>query len=154
MTDVKVEQCDKQAAFALLVGKKVGGGDGDTYVTRFPSLQEVEAAFARHRQAAEKAQQERDAGMIWRGIESAPKDGTVIMIFAPQGGSNPIHVGRWAPDWQMQRDGAHGHRWCIAEYQNLGKCISGHPTHWMPLPASPGVSGWTRLEKEFPHESV
>jgi len=58
MTDVKVEQCDKQASFALLVGKKVGGGDGDTYVTRFPSLQEVEAAFARHRQAAEKATRE------------------------------------------------------------------------------------------------
>lgn len=66
MTDVKVEQCDKEAAFALLVGKKVGGGDGDTYVARFPSIQEVEGAFARHRQAAEKAQQERDAVYLER----------------------------------------------------------------------------------------
>lgn len=50
MTDVKVEQCDYDMAKPFF---NEGG-------PAFPMLAE---AFARHRQAAEKAQQERDAGI-------------------------------------------------------------------------------------------
>lgn len=78
MTDVKVEQCepavcgfvkateaDRQAAasgyFAWMSGnpvipKRILSGEADDH--------SLVQAFARHRQAAEKAQQERDAGYI------------------------------------------------------------------------------------------
>ena len=76
----------------------------------------------------------------WQPIETAPKDGTVIIIYAKQpiAGTgrewNGIHAAKW-------NDGAigngWGHGWRLAEYQNLGEGVSGNPTHWMPLPAPP-----------------
>lgn len=51
MTDVKVEQCDELLAAFIM--------DDETL-----TLAQATQAIARHRQAAEKAQQERDAGYI------------------------------------------------------------------------------------------
>jgi len=54
MTDVKVEQCDVEAAEQYRRG--IGGGyDREVANLAF--------SFARHRQAAEKATRERDAGI-------------------------------------------------------------------------------------------
>lgn len=55
---IAVTQADKEAAFKLVVGDKVGAGDGNTYVVRAPSIAQVEQAFARHRQQAEDAMRE------------------------------------------------------------------------------------------------
>lgn len=49
---VSVEQADREAANALLLGPLVAGGDGGTYVVRTPSLQQAAEAFARHRLSA------------------------------------------------------------------------------------------------------
>lgn len=61
-----------------------------------------------------------DAG-DWQPIESAPKDGTPVLLFDGKG----IHDGAWAnyphmPCWDW-KDGQ-----------------TADPTHWKPLPAAPG----------------
>lgn len=65
MTDVKVEQCDRVAAAEY--GMKVLRWNRDVVdATEFGEADNdaLIQAFARHRQAAEKAQQERDAGIV------------------------------------------------------------------------------------------
>ncbi|WP_394659941.1 hypothetical protein [uncultured Novosphingobium sp.] len=61
MTDVKVEQCDEDEAH-YLVGKLAM--DLGINLTGDAVRDLFYASFARHRQAAEKAQQERDAAYI------------------------------------------------------------------------------------------
>lgn len=62
MTDVKVEQCDKDAAEELFGLVHLWRDDGCDHLRSLASDKSAfVAAFARHRQAAEKAQQERDA---------------------------------------------------------------------------------------------
>lgn len=58
-----VTEGDKRAATELMVGPKVAGGDGQTYVLRTPSYSEASEAFARHRAtafAAGRAARERE----------------------------------------------------------------------------------------------
>lgn len=62
MTDVKVEQCDR-VAFAELRGMNGPVVEEMVNSGRFDTAPEM-LLLARHRQAAEKAQQERDAGYI------------------------------------------------------------------------------------------
>lgn len=62
--------------------------------------------------------------MDWQPIETAPKDGTVILIGAHLG----IDIGLWA-DWlngwiDEAQSGYHDPNW---------------PTHWMPLPNPPSA---------------
>ena len=77
----------------------------------------------------------------WQPIETAPKDGTVILVYADQGPRfsggrfNGIHAATFDP--VMGHGNGWGHGWIVAEYQNLGRGISGRVTHWMPLPAPP-----------------
>jgi hypothetical protein len=74
----------------------------------------------------------------WRPIESAPKDGTAILIYGPEllrEIDGHCAVARW------QATGSNSIAWwTISE----GKCgpfdLRGpSPTHWMPLPAPPEV---------------
>jgi len=58
MTDVKVEQCDKEAAKAFWNGEMAGWREQSERQAA------LILAFARHRQAAEKATRERDAGIV------------------------------------------------------------------------------------------
>lgn len=63
---------------------------------------------------------------MWQPIETAPKDGSEILLFNSLGNR---HIGRW------------GHRYLgdpIHEGWTWdGKQIGGDVTHWMPLPAPP-----------------
>ena len=58
--------------------------------------------------------------MDWQPIDTAPKDGTAILIFGIGYDKNPFvsgwHCGRWA------------------DYKTFKHPI---PTHWMPLPPNP-----------------
>ena len=65
----------------------------------------------------------------WLPIESAPKDGTKIVL----GGPTWVDVGSW-DDWYDQS--APG--W-FSETNHNGYISAGlDPTHWMPLPPPPG----------------
>ena len=58
----------------------------------------------------------------WQPIETAPKDGTFILVAVPGDVKTHIMLVWWV-------DG-----WC---WDMTNTPIVGTPTHWMPLPASP-----------------
>lgn len=65
----------------------------------------------------------------WRPIDSAPRDGTDILLYCPPVGkfAEENDIGRWNQSlgqWQMPDHQCGGY----------GKC---DPTHWMPRPAPP-----------------
>ncbi|MDE2202701.1 MAG: DUF551 domain-containing protein [Burkholderiaceae bacterium] len=71
----------------------------------------------------------------WQPIETAPKDGTAILL-GSRGGAwigkwLPVYVSGYRPDnpWSslMLNHDHMGEKWC-------------KPTHWMPLPAAPGLA--------------
>lgn len=75
----------------------------------------------------------------WQPIETAPKDGTTILIY----GGTYFHDndGSWnADDSQLKhvttayfrRDG-----WCMGFGESYNDEIWAKPTHWMPLPTPP-----------------
>lgn len=84
------------------------------------------------------------AGAGWLPIESAPKDGTPVLLFARLAGVNfatnspyapTIHVGAYRTDLRL---------WTGSAYRDQRE-IELEPTHWMPRPAfpdcaAPGVS--------------
>lgn len=57
----------------------------------------------------------------WQPIETAPKDGTVVLLYC--GGKEVVSARHYANDcWTPEHDMAQGVTWA---------------THWMPLPAPP-----------------
>ncbi len=80
--------------------------------------------------------------MQWQPIETAPKDGTPILL----GG------GMWGDDWRDPTERVMVGWWertkRIGEFWNCCAAESGHcnfpyemPTHWMPLPPPPSEKG-------------
>ncbi len=75
----------------------------------------------------------------WQPIETAPKDGTWILVLCPEGESKAepfIQVARWMEfEVSREKDWAWGplddyfgsYRWYLPS----------SPTHWMPLPEPP-----------------
>lgn len=63
----------------------------------------------------------------WQPIETAPKDGTPVLVHAPGGCTQwKLHTTLWICRW----DG----RWVEAGGEEYTTC---EPTHWMPLPPPP-----------------
>lgn len=77
----------------------------------------------------------------WRGIESAPKDGTSIWV------SNgfSMRVAFWADGKQYEHQGSVGGGWrdYFATEMRSTADLMWAPTHWMPLPASPAPAADT-----------
>lgn len=68
----------------------------------------------------------------WQLIESAPKDGTRILVWIDPG---YITVGYWLTDSHKDRPKPFwGHELCGSRTSRARKYP---PTHWQPLPASP-----------------
>lgn len=73
----------------------------------------------------------------WQPIETAPKDGTEIIVW--DGGR--ADMVRWQ-DYEFQNSGA---SWCMARGDTAHEGYVGYygvhmvenPTHWMPLPDAP-----------------
>jgi hypothetical protein len=78
--------------------------------------------------AAEKRIAELEAKTAWRLVETAPKDGTWILL------------GWFELSGQTMREVAFWHStkkvWCQT-HRAFGKEIYQQPTHWMPLPEPP-----------------
>ena len=62
----------------------------------------------------------------WQPIETAPKDGTEILVCGPLRDGSGVYrdVTRWPNGWSG--------KWPVAYMHN-----SDEPTHWMPLPEPP-----------------
>jgi hypothetical protein len=74
----------------------------------------------------------------WRPIESAPRDGTAILLWGPY--CSNAAVAAWG------RAGMHNHWVCMADGISAVEYMSDFgteyatfevPTHWMPLPSPP-----------------
>ncbi len=77
----------------------------------------------------------------WQPIETAPKDGTLVLLFVPDGHTNGergpgVTVGSYDPRTQKEVDFApHSPQWvCYDTDQEPSSC---YPTHWMRLPSPP-----------------
>ena len=70
----------------------------------------------------------------WQPIETAPKDGTWILVFEHDEYSPSIHVVRWGqPEW-----GGGDLTWVTMALGPNPDTYDPHPvTHWMPLPDPP-----------------
>lgn len=71
----------------------------------------------------------------WHPIETAPKDGTEMMLFDPS--FHRFKIGSWREDDFMNSVGA---MWLDDSYDDFscGFCSCPlEPTHWMPLPTPP-----------------
>jgi hypothetical protein len=69
--------------------------------------------------------------MKWRAIETAPKDGTAVLLYSPDSTEPQIFIGHF-----IEFEGEAG-RW--QDYWREDGCwpIHAEPTHWMPLPKPP-----------------
>lgn len=67
--------------------------------------------------------------MIWQPIETAPKDGTRILLWGV--GDEGPNVGSWAESVYLNNS----HGWII--YYARSDTIQLNPSHWVPLPEPP-----------------
>jgi len=84
--------------------------------------------------AQSEASEGRDA---WQPIESAPKDGTAILLAA--GG---VGIGKWVDTF---KSGAAANYWMSLR---LDRFMTGPVTHWMPLPSAPVAIQSTKGESD------
>ena len=76
----------------------------------------------------------------WQPIETAPKDGTQILVcWINYKGEGRQSVVRWTDEY-----GGEGHRWLIGmslpkdEQRGVAlQLVKRHPTHWQPIPDFP-----------------
>lgn len=88
----------------------------------------------------------------WQPIETAPRDGTPILIFQPNAERESVYMPESAlkagecaysiTDIRLLR--YDDHRWAIGYWRPWGgwgnrNCSTVEPSHWMPLPQMPEV---------------
>ena len=94
-------------------------GDGQIYMLRETEYLALCAAIT-----AEATARERERCARWRPIETAPRDGTLCMVWAA-----PYQDLNGFVTWcAYHEDGG----WCIDELRKV--------THWMPLPDGPSAA--------------
>lgn len=77
----------------------------------------------------------------WQPIETAPKDGTTVLLKCPH--MNAIVSGHYGEvtdgDWEMGY--SYWMEWLIDDELWIQEDLSQAPTHWMPLPKAPAREG-------------
>lgn len=71
----------------------------------------------------------------WRPIETAPKDGSAILVWPPTYPSRPCSVARWNDDRYAKKPRPYWEREDTSGFITRSRETS--TTHWMPLPAAP-----------------
>lgn len=71
--------------------------------------------------------------MSWLPIESAPKDGTKVLLYCP-------HIGVVRGSWQFNKYAKKPRPYWSNDWEAVAGAIAtraDQPTHWMPLPPPP-----------------
>jgi hypothetical protein len=69
--------------------------------------------------------------MTWQPIETAPKDGSPLLVYFPE-------IGTWEVFWSTNVFDFGS--WNVSDNKHEDRPLRGwstQPTHWMPLPAPP-----------------
>lgn len=125
-------QCRATASHPISQQIEVDGGNGTLFMLLMDAAHSIEQLMATHPQATEPA---------WRPIESAPKDGTMVLCWV-----SAVQYGETDEGQQFQRDisqidfgswedGLDGNGYFDPYCGQIGD--QQHVTHWMPLPAAP-----------------
>lgn len=83
-------------------------------------------------QALRESIRELEASTQWRPIDTAPRDGTRVLLWVPPYGPSTGHYEPARVNW-----GPNASLWIAASVLNK----EAHPTHWMPLPSPPKQDG-------------
>lgn len=70
--------------------------------------------------------------MEWQPIETAPKDGTELILF-----DEMVCIGSWRNDWNFQDEPKQWFDNTFDDYSCGYGSTPLKPTHWMPLPEPP-----------------
>lgn len=71
---------------------------------------------------------------MWHPIETAPKDGTPVLVFSPGPSGDPTNV--IVAKFDTWGDAAWW-SFCESVLADIAGQIEPEPTHWMPLPEPP-----------------
>ena len=84
---------------------------------------------------------ERAAGQgEWQPIETAPKDGTIILISGPRASSKFVEAAYWGLAPRSFGGDKHFPWTTLDETNGTNGRAEDSPTHWMPMPAPPAAS--------------
>ena len=109
-------------------------------------IQEMHAHFEKlenHIDALEKLLPQRDEVEGWQPIETAPKDGTKIIVYFPALGK--AATAHWSKSCNNRTDGKWPWSYHVGS-QAFNRWEA--PTHWMPLPPAPGSASLSRPKAE------
>lgn len=75
----------------------------------------------------------------WQPIKTAPKDGSVILLYCPDAREPSVILGEWSEFESALQPG----KVVIAEWTDTWaeRELDCEPTHWQPLPEPPGKTG-------------
>jgi len=104
------------------------------------TIDRAEAAES-NRDEWRKLYQDTLAAQQWQPIETAPKDGTAILVY---------DEGAALVTWEVYRRHQEEHAdWCLMDSwqdEQGGYSTVNHPTHWMPLPEPPAAPDYLESE--------
>lgn len=72
--------------------------------------------------------------MNWQPIETAPKDGTYVLVYPGAYTKIPMSIARWDDDRYASRPRPY---WRRLECKDITTSRINHPTHWAPMPEPP-----------------
>lgn len=82
--------------------------------------------------------------MTWQPIETAPRDGTDILVYYEFATVPIAHIARWDDGEMWDSTGFSSQEEAAGWWSNIESFVSQHklsgyntPTHWMPLPEPP-----------------
>ena len=71
----------------------------------------------------------------WQPIETAPKDGTPVLVYPPTWAKAIASIAKWNKDEYAKKPRPYWRR--VDDYGKVTISRDNPPTHWMPLPAAP-----------------
>ena len=72
----------------------------------------------------------------WKTIDTAPKDGTTVLVYPPHWGNATVSIAWWDDDKYANRPRPF---WKRIDARQITDSRENPPTHWMPMPPPPEI---------------